>query len=433
LSEIDAILVTTTQQVLLVVGDDVRIVHDGSGLYYGLARFDDRIYVACEHQVVLGAEPHDIDAQRGSLLVLDRSLRPVDDVRPDDFPLRQLHDIEVIDGRVWATCSRDDLVAVHDPVTGGWERWVPDRGAGVAERAHLDRYHYNTIAPVAGGLQLLSHNYGLSQVLDYDLPDRELVSVIDFGIGAHDLFSIDGTLATCSSQESVLRATSGWVLRTGGFPRGIAFLDDGVVVGVSEFTARPYRHLATATVRRYDRSWAIRDEIAVPGAGLVFAVLPITVERTAYEALPPCTEATVIRPPDLDAAGTTRYRAPFTFPPLTRGQWHEGEDEVHWTAACRASVPIVVNPGERSVTVDAVSYRPTPLQAQVTVAGGEVGVLTWDAPGRQSATFALPRLAGGVGDGGTETALGLTVEDLWRPDGDARRIGVGIEGVRFRT
>jgi hypothetical protein len=146
-----------------------------------------------------------------------------------------------------------------------------------------------------------------------------------------------------------------------------------------------------------------------------------------------CAEAEVVGPDELDPARSTGYRVPLNFPPLDAAAWHEGEENVQWTAARRAELPVIVNPGERRVTIEAVSYRPAALAASVFVGGEAVGEMRWARPGALTATFSLPSVADGPLGGGTELSLAFEVAELWQPDGDDRSLGIGITSVCFEA
>jgi hypothetical protein len=83
-----------------------------------------------------------------------------------------------------------------------------------------DVHHFNTITKIDDQVDLLAHN-GPSQIFFFHYPSLELRFVRPLGVQAHNIFSVDGSLATCSSGEGRLLAESGWQLRAGRFPHGI--------------------------------------------------------------------------------------------------------------------------------------------------------------------------------------------------------------------
>lgn len=66
-----------------------------------------------------------------------------------------------------------------------------------------------------------------------------------------------------------MRGTNGWEVYTGGFPRGIAFSDKNIFLGVSEFTERKYRDFTDGKIFVYNKNWILEREIILKKEGLV--------------------------------------------------------------------------------------------------------------------------------------------------------------------
>lgn len=429
MTAVDALLVSTSQHLLLVARGDVRIVHSGAGLYFGIDQLDGRTYVACHHQVLRDPTVDELEAQDGSILVLDGELREVAQLRSPDLRLRQPHGIAAIDGRIWVTATYDDLVAIVDPTTGRWERWEPARGAGPAKPTHDDRFHYNAIRAVGGDeLQLLAHSYGHSQVLTFGRADLDLRRVDEVGVGAHDLFDLGGRTVVASSLEGALRSSDGWVRRVGGMPRGVAWDGDVLVVGCSELSERESRHRTDGRLRWLGPDGAIVRDLVLPATGQVLDLAATRVARATLDALAPLASAV-----DHTGLDVPCYEVPRSFPPLRFGEWHEGEAAQQWIAARRASFPIVVNPEDRWIELELVSHRPGPMSVSSTLDGHPLGSTSWSGPGTQRTRFALgPHVGeiGGVHPSGRDATLTFEVPDLWSPAGDVRRLGIGLRSIR---
>lgn len=126
------------------------------------------------------------------------SLLPISELRPDEFPLRDVHGIACFNSKLWVSCSFDNLVAVFDTATRRWMKWYPS--IDLAARDH-DVNHFNTIVPDGERICILAHNNGPSHLLFYDRSSLELCSVLKLGQQAHDVFPVGAAVATCSSAE----------------------------------------------------------------------------------------------------------------------------------------------------------------------------------------------------------------------------------------
>lgn len=178
---VPVVLVSTSQRLVAICGAEVRTVHEGAGLYFGIAQTGDRWYVAAHEQTDVAPSIEELERQRACLLVFDADLRLVDRRDPDGFALRQPHGLAAIDGEVWITATYDDHVVIHDPD---------------ARTSH----------------------------------DLATVEIAPGQIAA----------VTCSSQEGVVRSLDGWCRRVGGFPRGLAATTEGSWVGFSAVSVRRY-------------------------------------------------------------------------------------------------------------------------------------------------------------------------------------------------
>jgi hypothetical protein len=282
-----SILITTTHHVLAYSDNaGFRIVHTGKGLYYGLSQHDARIYISCRNRTEGPVDATVRAAEQGSVLVLNAdTLEPVDELLPSYFPLRDVHGIAIVDQKLWVTCSFDNMIAVYDLGTGKWGQWYP---APDSTSRNRDVNHFNTIAMdvESGQLQLLAHNNGPSELYSFHLPTCKLESIRGLGFQAHDIFSWQGSVATCSSGEGVLTNTAGWKLRTGGFPRGITHTQYSVWLGISDVVNRTDRHRATSIVRRYTRDWRSPVDYVLPQVGMVLGVLEFNGRPEVLQQLP---------------------------------------------------------------------------------------------------------------------------------------------------
>lgn len=260
------LLLTTSQSFLLLDTESGRATRldGGRGLYYGIARHGEHLYVAARNRLVSSTVPP--ADERGEILVFDRRLRHCDTLRAP-FPLRDLHEIAWHDGKLWATASHDNLIAVYDGQR--WEQWYP-LGPGLG-----DQNHFNSFMFEDGLVWLLAHNRGPSELMAFSLAERRPVRSIMLGNCGHNMWREDGELLTCSSAESRLLGERGFELATGGFPRGVAADAAGRCIGVSALVERKARDFTAGKVLVTDRHWRPRHEIALAGEGLVLDLMAL--------------------------------------------------------------------------------------------------------------------------------------------------------------
>jgi hypothetical protein len=261
------LLLTTSQSLLLLDTDSglATRLDSGRGLYYGLAREGDHLYVAARNRLVSSDVPP--ADERGEILIFDRHLQPCGSLRAP-FPLRDLHEIAWHGGKLWATASHDNLIAVYDG--SGWEQWYPLGGPGVGDQNHLNSFMFED-----GLVWILAHNRGPSELLAFSLETRALVRRQMLGNCGHNMWREDGELLTCSSAESRLLGERGFVLETGGFPRGVAFDASSRCIGVSGLLERKARDFSSCKVLVTARDWTPRHQITLDNEGLVLDLMQL--------------------------------------------------------------------------------------------------------------------------------------------------------------
>lgn len=263
-------LLLTTSQSFLLIDTDSGVLHPldrGHGLYYGIARHGERIYVAARNRLVSSGVPQ--REERGEILMFDQALQPCGALRAP-FPLRDLHEIAWHGGKLWAACSFDNMIALFDGAN--WERWFPF-GAPHGEPSDIN--HFNSFMFENDKAWVLAHNRGASELLAFSLQTRALVERVAIGQCGHNIWREDGQLFTCSSAEGKLLGGRGFMLETGGFPRGVAHDGDTRCVGISELAERQDRDLTAGKLLIFDRNWQLHKEIALPGEGLILDLLPL--------------------------------------------------------------------------------------------------------------------------------------------------------------
>lgn len=419
-------LICTTQHILLLDTDRETTyrVHSGSGLYYGLGLHRGKVIAACRNRT-----PSQDDSQReeecGSLLFFNERLALASELRAP-FPLRDVHGIAALPDSIWVTCSFDNMVAIFQPETNTWRKWYPAVDPGDRNR---DVHHFNTIAKIGDRLALLAHHWGPSQVYFYRYPSLELDSVHALGVQAHNIFDVEGSLATCSSGRGTLESECGWRLRTGNFPRGFAAAGDMRLIGLSQNASRNERNTTDGVVRLFNDAWQFQADYLLCGVGMVLDILSLP-PHLVTDDLEPWPHLHVFRQYNPVAPGNCYLPGQ----PCPDGndwlEWHAPEGTHRWTASCDAGMTVVLNPGERVLTVDAMNGFPGRYEVEVCLNGTSLGRLSFPAAGAASASFALNGCPPG------EARLSFRVDSLWQParvtgSGDCRFLGISVHAVRL--
>jgi hypothetical protein len=421
-------LISTTHH-LLVLDQTERFyrVDSGRGLYYGSAIRGDYIYVACQNQPESVSDERLIAEQAGSILVFDAAeLQFQEELRPQ-FQLRGVHGIASFDNRLWVTCSFDNLIAIYDFGTRNWTKWYPAIDVLARDR---DVNHFNTIVPVETQICIVAHNRGSSDLLFFDRASRDLCSVTRLGNQSHDLFWVDGQPAICSSGDGELVSTGNWLLRTGGFPRGIASAGSTILVGISVPAARLDRPSLSGVVRRFGIDWRHCSDYLLQETGMVLGILPLNRPDNSELNLAIWEAAITFRQRYNDVMPGNVYSPGLAVSTCHySSEWHASETTFRWTASRIARLTIVVNPGETMVTVKAINCFPGTFRAEVQLNGLDIGSLSWEGPSEVIATFELPAKTQG------RCVVGFAVPHLWRPadtignSNDGRLLGVAISSV----
>jgi hypothetical protein len=251
----------------------------GRGTYYGLCRLNGSLCVGARGRLSSHAAP--VGASNNQLLLFDASLRLSGSLRPP-FPIRELHQILEIDGKLWATCTFDNFVAIFDGE--GWERWYP---LGVPGGEFKDVNHFNSLSLVDNTLCVVASNHGPSEILMFDLPERRLGASVRLGEQAHNVWKQGTQWMTCSSAEGRIVGSDGFSLEVGGFPRGVAFSDGFAYVGVSERAERPTRDQSGGHVAIFDSDWNRAGTLPLPGEGIITDLAFICVDPRLCDGLGP--------------------------------------------------------------------------------------------------------------------------------------------------
>jgi hypothetical protein len=263
------LLVTTTRSFLLLdprTGSGYRL-DTGRGLYYGITVWNGEYLVGARRRVGISHFP-ECD-EKGEILQFDQEFNFQRALMPR-FPLRGMHQILSFGGKLWVTCTFDNMVAIFNGT--GWEQWHP---LGVPETEVKDRNHFNSISAIDGQLCVLANNWGESELLFFNLPERTLHRSIPLGRQAHNVWREGDRWMTCSSTEGRIVGSDGISIQTGGFPRGIAFSGGKRYVGISTHCERALRNYSNSWIQIYDRRWQRVGTLDLVHEGMVLDFLPV--------------------------------------------------------------------------------------------------------------------------------------------------------------
>lgn len=279
----DQLVITTSTAVLsieiwqIAQSGDAHVLHTGSGLYYGLASdHDNDVWVAARGSRV--SDERESKDETGQLINLSSDKRQPA-IHPP-YPLRDLHGLTFAHNALWLACSFDDAIAIYSLTTESWTWWrpltiEPDQGH--------DQFHFNTVWIESDKVWVLAHRRGPSWLLAFPAQAAlqgqtvKPLEKIVLGQQAHNLWrQPTGELCTCSSIEGVLVGERGWQLETGGFPRGIAQIGDGWVVGISELKERRERDFTDTRLQFFNANWEKTGTLRIPNVGMVLDLMTVS-------------------------------------------------------------------------------------------------------------------------------------------------------------
>lgn len=269
------LLVTTSKSLLLLetTTGSCYCVDTGRDHYYGIARGFGCYYVGARYRANTSPIPKELERGRILRLGVDGSL--LDEMEPP-FPLRDMHQMLVHNGRLWVTCSYDNMIATFDG--SSWDRWFP---VGKPDGEPYDKNHFNSLAAFGDALCVVAHNWSVgsgksSELLFFHMPDMSLDQRISLGSCSHNVWLHRGELMTCSSAEGCLVGERGLTVSTGGFPRGVAYVGNEICIGVTEFASRPERDLGKGWIRVYDHDWKGLRTLEIHDQGMITDILGIS-------------------------------------------------------------------------------------------------------------------------------------------------------------
>ena len=256
------IIVTTSKAILSIDCDTLEqtVLHQGCGVYFGIAYNDDKLYVAARK------DNSDSTNTAGEILVFDKQIMLVDEIKPSHFDLLDLHQIIFWRGKLLCTVTGDDCIAIYDGES--WDRWWPEDTSG-------DNKHYNSLLATDDHLYLLAHNKGSdSYVLRFDdIHQKYNHRYPGMGSQSHDLWIDDDKLFVLSMIESAVVCEDHTRKVIGaGFTRGISKVGEFYYIGVSAVASRGNRPNTVGGLIVCDKRWDVVKRIVLGINGQVLDV-----------------------------------------------------------------------------------------------------------------------------------------------------------------
>lgn len=263
------ILATTTKSLLAIdiVNEVSYTLHQGKGLYYGIAFNENHIFVGARNNNNNEATTEeDRQQETGSILVFDHDLNLTDEII-SPFAMRDIHQVYYLDGKLFIACSFDNMVAIYD--FQKWEKWYP------LEKHNEDYYHFNSINSYNNVLMVLAHNWNRepSQILFFDKNNLKFLDEIKLGYQAHNIWLEGKHLFTCDSANNQIINTNGFQKNADGFLRGASILDDFKIIGSTELIIeRQDRIYAGSEIYLFDKFWKGIKKISIKNEGQILEI-----------------------------------------------------------------------------------------------------------------------------------------------------------------
>ena len=277
------IVVSTSKAVFLVdiFNNRTQIIHEGSGLYYGITYTDNDLFIAARNNFT--GDRISQQSEAGSILKFDISSGYFDREIKAPFPLRDLHQISIHDGILYLTCSYDNKIVIYD--FNRWFEWYPNREI---TNGGVDRNHLNSFLITDSYIYLAAHNLDkpseiwcfrnktkIKLILNrlFGIPLRyNPIKTFTLGKCIHNITKYQGQLITLNSQEGLVCGSKGFKFITGMFPRGLAICENYIFIGLSEFTERKNRDFTNSYLCILHKDWKVLKILKFEEMGLLLDI-----------------------------------------------------------------------------------------------------------------------------------------------------------------
>lgn len=402
-------LVATTNRLLCIdlKERELQTVHEGSGLYYGISFYNDCYYVAARCNRNSYSNKND---EAGVILVFNNRLQCINTLH-SPFPLRDIHGIAHCGGKLWITCTFDNFVAIYDHTEDNWSKWYP-----LPENRENDINHFNTLHFDEYRGYLIAHNLGVSELITFDPASLSVLESQVIGHHCHSIFDNDEVLYCDSARGLVRSLNNSFLLRLGGFTRGLAAYKNNLLVGISEFTSRDERHDCESYIAIVNFLAKSKEYIPIPNSGMVTEIVGICTDDQPSLA----SNSTTLQPCSSPPIAEQKLQYDLT---LDNQHWHKAE-EYRWMGSKRASVSLWQDSIDRRIEVHGYTAEDD-IELKIYMGDNLQISKLLDFEGKFSIAIPLPDHSLG------STTLNFEVSNLWHNEPDGRLLGVAIRSLKY--
>lgn len=405
-------LVSTSKELLILDKSNmtIRVIHEGAGLYYGIAADSDHVYVAARRN---RDNYKNKTLEKGVILVFNKKLTQIDTIEAP-FPLRDLHGIAMVGRNLWITCTGDNFVGIFNRSQKAWQVWHP-----LPNKTGSDINHFNTVAFNNGRGYLIAHNFGISDLFEFNPETKDISKTTPLGLHSHSLL-LDDKRYYCDSARGLVRSVdSRFVLRLGGFTRGIAATGNELLVGISEIAERHDRNNSSSHIAVTNRTNFSSRYFRLPGRGMITEIFQVPMGFLTGIATELLDE---IEKTELDFTEQKLLHDNS----LKSSQWHDLE-EFRWMANEIAEVSIWIDGNSTNITINGYSGCPAPYSVDIHI-GDKLISRTKLATDKHftieiDISFLIKKQ--------TQATLKFRVPFLWSPEKDIRELGIAVRSIRY--
>lgn len=238
-------------------------VDECSSVYYGITFTQNRLYVAAR-QAVYGTAR---EIQNNVILCFNERLELEETLKPDT-PLRDIHQITIVDDILYACSTFDDQIGCYDTRTRTWDFWRP---FGQGTLPGQDVHHINSITVTEDAI-LLSGTREAGWVARFDKETRRPIGGKRFiGEATHNVWLDNGVLHVCSADEGGIRNEAGVLYKIAEQSWARGYCSDGGrrYVGLSEIHIRKDRENSDSYLVECDKNFNIIQSFHIEGTGMI--------------------------------------------------------------------------------------------------------------------------------------------------------------------
>ncbi|MBB4955257.1 hypothetical protein H4S14_003293 [Agrobacterium vitis] len=238
-------------------------VDEDNHVYYGITFTQNRLYVAARQS----AYGSDRENQNNVILCFNTRLELEETLQPD-IPLRDIHQITIVDDILYVCSTFDDQIGCYDNKTKTWAFWQP---FGESEISGRDLHHINSITVTTDEI-LLSGTRDIGWVARFDKKTRLLKGEKrQLGQKTHNVWLENGLIHICSSHAGSILNEAGqqYALGNNSWTRGYCRDRHYRHIGLSETLIREDRADSDSCIVQCDEDFNILQSFKIEGAGMI--------------------------------------------------------------------------------------------------------------------------------------------------------------------